>query len=282
MKNLLLPLILFSFSFQVFALVDYSDPSPEPSKMQKISLKNISKNESSGLSRSEFSLSSGYEMAQINSEKVGAMNFDLHFGTPYNVFFDGSYWQADYKGQSQAGNPKFILGFNWLKIGSQSDEARLDLMAGMKLSSTAEIASSRTDKIFGVETTKRFMNFAIGFGYELTVVGDAKNQKEEAIGNIHRISATAGWMVSNDIQFELEAENFKVMESADTNRANYLHTPLRFSTISPKLNLGLGSFVNFILGARFQMQKAAPTEAKIFDLHGADSSTIFTGLSFNI
>ena len=133
MKKLLLPVALFSFSFQVFALVDYSDPAPESPKTQKSISRPTSKMESSGGGRSDFSLSSNYEMSEIKSEKVGSLNFDLHFQSPYNVFFDGSFWQADYKGKSQAGNPKFILGFNWLKLGNASDEARLDLMAGMRL-----------------------------------------------------------------------------------------------------------------------------------------------------
>lgn len=281
MKRLLLPLALFSISFQVFALVDYSDPAPGVSSTQKMVSKSPTKMENTGAGRSDFSLSSNYEMSEIKSEKVGSVNFDLHFQSPYNIFLDASFWQADYQGKSQAGNPKIILGFNWLKLGSASDEARLDLMAGMKLSSQSEVATSRTDKIFGVETTKRFMNFGIGLGYELTVTGDAKNQSELAIGNIHRFNVSTGWMVSNDIQFELEVENFKVNQAADTLRVNRLETPVSFSTISPKMNLGITSYVNFILGARFQMQKAA-TSAKIFDLHGANSNSIFTGLNFTI
>lgn len=281
MRTLLLPIALFSISFQVFALVDYSDPQPEPTRMQKNFSKVQPKVESSGSGRSDFSFSSSYEMSEIKSEKVGAVNFDLHYQSPYNVFLDANFWQADYKGKSQAGNPKVMLGFNWLRIGSASDEARLDLLAGMRLPGQSELATSRTDKIFGVETTKRFMNFGLGLGYDLTLTGDAKKQDEMSIGNIHRFSVSAGWMVSNDIQFELEAENFKVNQSADANRSNRLLSPASFSTLSPKMNLGLASFVNFVLGARFQMQKS-PIDAKVFDLHGANSNSIFTGLNFNI
>ena len=282
MKNVLLSILLFLFSFQVFAIVDYSDPAPETIKNQKIAPKSFTKVENNGLSKSDFSFNSGYEFSQVNSEKVNALNFDLHLQTPYNVFFDGSYWQADYQAKSQAGNPKLILGFNWLKIGNPSDEARLNLMGGMKLASQSDLGTSRTDKIFAVETTKRFMNFGVGLGYEISVVGEPTNKLETSIGNIQRISVSVGWMVSNDIQFELEAENFNISEASDTTRTSYLKSPLHFSTFSPKINLGLASFVNFVLGAHFQMQKAPETTAKIFDLHGADSSSVFMGLSFNL
>jgi hypothetical protein len=290
MKKLLLPLALFSFSFQVLALVDYSDQTNEPPKSQKsITKTNYNKIESSGANHSEFSFSSNYEISEIKSEtkaeKTGSINFDLHFQTPYNVFLDGSFWQADYQGKSQLGNPKFILGFNWLKLGNVSDEARLDLMTGMRFSGKSELASSRTDKIFGIETSKRFLNFGIALGYEFTVSGNAKNSSDMEIGNIHRISVSPGWMVSNDIQFEVEAENFKVTEAKDISRSNRLNTPVSFSTLSPKLNLGLSPYINFVLGARFQMQKA-PSQlnatAKIFDLHGANSNSIFTGLNISL
>ncbi len=282
MKKILLPTFLLSISFQVLAIVDYSDPSPETVKSSKSSTKiNNNRNENSGSNHSEFSLASNYEISEVGKEKVGAVNFDMHFQTPYNVFLDGSFWQANYKGQQQAGNPKVMLGFNWLKMGNASDEARLDLTAGMRFRGQSEIASSRNDKIFGIETTKRFMNFGLGLAYELTLSGDPSKQDEYAIGNVHRISVSTGWMVSNDIQFELEAENFKVMESTNSARLNRLSSPLSFSTISPKLNLGLSSYVNFILGARFQMQKAQVT-AKLFDLHGANSNSVFSGLTLSI
>jgi hypothetical protein len=280
-KKILLPALLFSFSFQVFALVDYSDPPSEAPRGQKLATKIPTKMESNGAGRSDFSLTTGYEISEIKSEKVGSINFDLHFQTPYNVFFDGSFWQADYQGKGQAGNPKFTLGLNWLKIGSPSDEARLDLTAGMRLASKSEIATSRTDKIFGIETTKRFMSFGVGLAYDLTIASEPTNEAEMAIGNIHRIAVSTGWMVSNDIQFELEAENFRVLQSSDTNRPNRLQAPISFSTLSPKLNLGLSPYVNFILGARYQMQKTT-VSAKIFDLHGANSNSIFTGLNISI
>jgi hypothetical protein len=281
-KKLIVLFVVFSISFQVFALVDYSEQAISSSHNQKLDSKMpMNKIENNGQGHSTFSLSTGYEMSEIKSEKVGSINFDLHAQTPYNVFFDGSFWQADYQGKTQAGNPKFILGFNWLKLGNASDEARLDLMAGMRFSGQSQIATSRTDKIFGIETTKRFMNFGLGLGYELTVAGAPKNLQEVAIGNIHRISVSSGWMVSNDIQFELEAENFRVLESSEVSRLNRVAAPISFSSLSPKLNLGISSFINFVLGARFQMQKAS-VDAKLFDLHGANSNSIFTGLNLSI
>jgi hypothetical protein len=283
MSKIILPIALFMISFRALALVDYTDQANEQPKNFKAMSKmtTYNKPENTGGSRSDFTLSTNYEISQINSNKVGSINYDMHFQTPYNIFLDTSYWQADYLGKNLSGNPKFILGFNWIKFGNQADEARLDLMAGMRLPGQAGLASTRTDKIFGLETTKRFFNFGLGLGYELTMTGNPKNHDEMSVGNIHRLSVSAGWMVSNDIQFELEAENFKVMESSDLTSVNRLSTTQSFSTLSPKINLGLSSYINFILGARYQMQRA-PIAAKVFDFHGAYSNSVFTGLNFSI
>jgi hypothetical protein len=117
MKKLLLPLSLFLFSFQSLALVDYSDPPSESAKNPKVATRMpVTKMESTQGGRSDFSLSSNYEISEINTEKVGAVHVDMHLQTPVNVFMNASYWQADYLGKSQAGNPKFILGFNWLNF----------------------------------------------------------------------------------------------------------------------------------------------------------------------
>jgi hypothetical protein len=288
-----LPAFLFLISLSAHALVDYSEPvqdnNPTPNKMSaKLppSGQSPKSNTSSLIWKSDFSLSTNYETTQVNGDKVGVLNLNTHVQTPFNIFMDLTYWQAQAKGGSQSGNPKAIIGFNWLRFGSPSDEARLDLYGGAKFAGSSEMASSRTDKIFGVETTKRFGTFGLGLGYDMTLTGAPKKESDMSIGNIHRITVSGGWMVSNDIQFELEIENFKINESTDATRMNRLNKSVSFSTLSPKLNLTIVPAVNLELGARFRTNKPKSDEnlttAKLFDLHGAYSNSLFAGLNFTL
>lgn len=285
------PSVLLALSFNAHALVDYSEPVSEP-QSNKVSTKVQSsgssrqESKSSLIWKSDFSFTTNYEAIEMNSQKAGVLNFNTHVQTPFNVYFDLSYWQAQTKLGSQSGNPKFLLGFNWLRFGSPSEEARLDLYGGARFAGSSELASSRTDKIFGVETTKRFGTFGLGLGYDMTMTGTPKKETDMGLGNIHRIAVSGGWMVSNDIQFEVELENFKINPAKDQSRPHRLSEAASFSTLSPKLNLTIVPAVNLEMGARFRTNKPKNedqlSQAKLFDLHGAYSNSLFAGLNFNI
>lgn len=280
-------------SLNAHALVDYSetvstpeDKSPANKSMQRIAKPQAASGQRSLSWKADLSLTTNYESLEVGGNKYGVINIGTHIQTPMNIYFDASYWNAKGDEGSSSGNPKLILGFNWLRFGNPGDEARLDLYAGAKLSSSSILGSSRTDKIIGAETTKRFGTFGLGLGYDMTLVGKPKNNEENAIGNIGRIAVSGGWMVSNDIQFEVEVESFTINKAKDESRANRLSEKASFSTISPKLNLGLAPAVNLELGARFRMKKAKDEAnlmaAKVFDLHGANSNSLFAGLNLSI
>lgn len=298
MKNSLAVSCLLLLSYNAYALVDYSEPvaggssssgssskSPSNSSVQK-----MTRSEGSGGKsltwKADLSVATNYEAMEVNGVKYGVLNFGTHIQTPMNIYFDASYWNAKSNGASSSGNPKLIVGFNWLRFGSPSDEARVNLYGGVKFSSSSELGSSRTDKIVGAETTKRFGSFGLGVGYDVTLVGKPKNISENAIGNVGRLTVSGGWMVSQDIQFEIEAENFTINQASDTSRANRLREKASFSTLSPKLNLSLAPAVNLELGARFRMKKAKAESnlinAKVFDLHGANANSLFAGLNLTI
>lgn len=293
-KSLLLTCSLISACFipSAHALVDYSNPvggveekAPSNKMMQKMSAPSNSGGGKSLAWKSDFSFTTNYESMEVGDNKYGILNLNAHIQTPVNVFLDASYWNANGNEGSSSGNPKLILGFNWLRFGSPAEEAKLDIYGGAKLSSNSMLGSSRTDKIVGAETTKRFGTFGIGIGYDMTIVGTPKKSEENAIGNIGRITVSGGWMVSEDIQFEVEAENFSIA-AGDESRANRLKEKVSFSTLSPKLNLGLASSVNLEFGARFRMKKAKEESnlmaAKVFDLHGAHSNSLFAGLNITL
>lgn len=287
--KILIPSLLMAATFNAHALVDYSETTSEPTQNKmagKVQAPQKSESKSALIWKSDFSLNTNYEATEVNKEKIGVLNLNTHIQTPFNVYLDLNYWQAQTKQGSQSGNPRAIVGFNWLRFGSPADEARLDIFGGARFAGSSTMASSRTDKIFGVETTKRFGTFGLGIGYDMTMTGTPKKDADLALGTIHRIAVSGGWMVSNDIQFELELENFKVNAGTDTSRANRLTQSASFSTLSPKLNLTIVPAVNLELGARFRTNKPKNEQelasVKLFDLHGAYSNSLFAGLSFNI
>ncbi len=275
------------------ALVDYSNTvgtSEEKTSSNK-SVQKLSASSNSGGARSlswrsDLSFTTNYESLAIDETKYGVLNFNIHIQTPINIYLDASYWNASGNDGSSNGNPRLILGFNWLRFGNSYDEARVDFYAGAKLPSNSYLGSSRTDKIVGAETSKRFGTFGLGFGYDLTMTGASKNDQERSIGNIGRLTLSGGWIVSDDIQFEIDAENFTINPDKESGRMNRLNEKVSFSTLTPKLNLGLAPAVNLELGARFRMKKVREGSnlllAKVFDLHGVHSNSLFAGLNISL
>ncbi len=275
-------------STNCFALVDYTEHGQDQKSLSKTSTLNLSSKNSDSRSlswKSDLSFDTNYEVSEIDSDKIGFLNINAHVQTPVNIFVDISYWNANNNHGNQNGNTKAILGFNWLRFGSPNDEAKFDIFGGGRFASNSELASSKTDKIFGFETTKRFGSFGLGIGFDLTLVGLPKKETEMSTGNIQRISVSSGWMVSNDIQFELEIENFKIQNSSDS-RENHLLNSVSFSSLSPKLNLSIAPAVNLELGARYRTNKAKSSQdlklAKLYELHGIYSNSLFTGLNISL
>ena len=294
-KSLLLTFTVVSLSVlsNAHALVDYSNtvgtPDDKTTSNKVVQKLSPSPNNAGGRSlvwKSDLSFTTNYESLEINENKYGVLNLNVHIQTPMNIFFDASYWNANGNEGSSSGNPKLILGFNWLRLGNAFDEAKLDIYGGVKLSSNSFLGSSRTDKIVGAETSKRFGTFGLGIGYDLTMTGTPKNIEENAIGNIGRLTLSGGWVVSDDIQFEIEVENFSINPNNESGRINRLNEKVSFSTLSPKINLGLAPAVNMELGARFRMKKAKEDTnlmiAKVFDLHGVHSNSLFAGLNISL
>lgn len=290
-RPLSLSILLMSLSLNAHALVDYSETVADNNKEGPVNrsatkLEGPRSSSKALIWKSDFSFNANYEAREIEAEKIGVVNLNTHLQTPFNIYLDLTYWNAQNKAGPQSGNPKAIIGFNWLRFGGPSDEARLDIFGGARLAASSELASSRTDKIFGVETTKRFGTFGLGLGFDMTMTGAPKKETDMSIGNIQRIALSGGWMVSNDIQFELEVENFKINQASDTTRSNYLAKRVSFSTLSPKLNLSLAPGIGLEMGARFRTNRPKTEQelasAKLFDLHGAYSNSLFAGLNLSL
>lgn len=261
-------LLLFStlLAPNVFALVDYSETVPVPqsearvNQTQKSSRREAPVRNTSGASGFSFGLSSEFQHQSMPRDgKFNKTAVTVNIETPVNVWFTGSFWQGSASGfadeslnKTHKGNPELIMGFNFLQVGTREDLATMDIYAGAELNSDSELASSRTDQIYGLDLSKRFMDLALGLGYELRTTGKTENSNDYDLGNIQRIKATFGWMVSNDIQFQTD---FVTTSIGVGEGSNALSSKVQYSTLAPRLNLKLASFVNFTMGADFLVQR---------------------------
>jgi hypothetical protein len=301
--------LIFSIAFfasQAFALVDYSEnevaaPAKKNSRPIKINKRPSSFSTSSAPKRSgggssfgEFSLNSGYQSSSIEvgdrTGKINSWHFDGHFQTNYGFYINASHYMASSESESlaantgtQQGNPRAILGFNWLRFGSGADAGSIDILAGASLGQTgSDFASQRTDKIFGIETTKKMASMVLGLGYEYRITGASKDENELAIGNIQKIYAILGWMATPDIRFSVEGGTYKIGEGTGDYS---LVEKTSFGYVSPKVHLSLSPIVSLELGAIFRskrLKNESLVDARLYDLKGAYGSSILAGLSLSM
>lgn len=302
-------LLLAVLSSRAHALVDYSeevDFTPKNSGSEasseapknKVSAKAPSaKSESRRSSSGLFSLGAYYESMEIplegRSGKLNTTHVKGHFQTLQNLYLDFDYRQAETKsetlnpdGQSGKGNPTLRLGFNWFDVGGNSDKAQINLIGGYSMGqSNSYFATSRNDKIVGVETVKRFEDFALGLGFDMRIVGTPKNESEMGVGNIQTLMAHLGWRATPDIAFVLEGSTTKVAASSETNRLQKLNEDVSFGQLTPKLQLGLSPLIELELGATFRTKRVKDgslVEARLWNLTGSYGNSVFAGLLVNI
>lgn len=234
-----------------------------------------------------FSLSHDVLSTEIgdaqDSGKLALTQLSTHIQTPYNLYLVASYWMASFDNynvitstQNQGGNVDLKLGFNWLQFGSDYDRGTIDFYFGTKFKGgDSELAISRNEKIVGIETAKRFLSFAVGFGYEYTSYGSAKAIDEMSLDSGHKLSAALSWQATGDIRFLTEGNFYKITGEGET---------FQFSSITPKVDLRLSPVVGLQLGGVFQIKKANWGEsiysAKLWDVPGAYGNSIFAKLKF--
>jgi hypothetical protein len=298
MKKWILPVTLM-ISLPAVALVDYSEEESAPVKK---SVKKLSKPSSSGpSSRSSGSLSfrSKYDSTKINTNNgkstgnVDMIDMELDIETQWGLFVEARYWQAAsrnlYASKAyEQGNPKAVVGFNWLRSGSDQDLAKVDVYAGYSFKQNDSLlASSRNDQLFGLRTTKRLGDFALGLQGEFRKTGTPSDAKEMDIGDITRVTASLGWVATTDIRFSLEANTYKI-STGDKANSYVLEKTLNLATLVPKLHLGITQNVELELGGVFQTRKPDKNQeqnvldAKLMDIPGAYGNSMFAGLNLSV
>ncbi len=299
-SSLLFSVLLMTRSY---ALVDYSEsesefrpksatPTPRIKKRSSPKIKKVRssrRSPSKGGGQNIF-LGSSYENMDVSSFKTGGqlsrVNIAGHFQTPFNVSLGAEYWHVlESKGYGylteDKGNASVILGLNWLKFGNKNDGTTIDILAGMSFGqANSTFATSRTDKIVGVETNKSFYQFALGLGFKYLLTGAVTNPEEMEIGNIRKLYAFLSWRATQDIRFLAEAGTNTVGAKRDV--MNGLSEDITFGYFTPKLNLGVGQSVFLELGALFRtkrMQKNDVIRARLYDLKGAYGNSLTASLN---
>jgi len=312
-------LITIVFASQAMALVDYSKNSVSNSSSKRSgnfaapaarpSIKSSSQAQSRP-SRSQsvdrlgpkmLVLSSYYGTTNVSvSEtegRVDTIGIAGHVETPFHIYGDISYWQASSSDEGlvedsdyQKGNPNLKVGFNWLNMGPSSYAARVDFFGALSIGvDKSEFGASRTDKEVGANTSKRFENFIGGIGASLILVGRPKDSQELEIGNITKLTAALGWVVSSDIRLAVEAAAYKIRrasEDSGNDDQNPLVDDLSFSVVSPKIFLGLTPFMELELGAHLRTKEPTTEQnlvkAKLHNISGAYGNAVYGGLSFSL
>lgn len=286
-------------SMSAHALVDYSEGDETPNKIES-SQKFVKKNDRKSASKNAASFDFGTNFEEISvagqngGGRASIAKVQGKFQTGHNIYFDFNYWAANSSDANitsnssyQKGNPTFVLGFNWLELGTPQEAVNVDIYGGLMIpQKDSAFASTRTDKIVGIETSKRFMEVAVGIGFEYKLTGTPSDSSELAIGNIQKLSAAIGWQVSGDIRLQVEASRVDISPYQDLSRYNALRKKISYGQMSPSLQLGIAQFIHLDLGARFQTQKIKSSEsvvdARLWSNEGSYGNSIFAGLGVGI
>ena len=303
--------VSFLFSNQSFALVDYTEsgnapvvqsapsmPASVPAIRSKASRSSA---RSSASSNASISLKTRYESINVSTQgedaegQVGLVGMNAKIDTGYNFYLDLDYWQASTTANGisdsnsyQAGNPKFLLGFNWFQFGNSSNAVRADIYAGMSLKGESAIAHSRNDKIVGLHSSKKFVDFVLLVGGEFIITGAPKNSDEMAVGNITKLVAGLGWIVSDDIRFALNAKRYAVGQAETDYVGNRLKSDISFSVLNPSLLLNITPAVGLELGAYFRTKRASSKDgenlldARLMEHTGSYGNTLYSSLNIGI
>lgn len=307
MNKTIFLLIATFISHNSFAIVDYSNVEGGSSfkpKRQNKAASQIIKRSAPTAARSSaksgpttFELVTSFEQLDVDGDTtsgdINKVSFEGHFQTQYNLYLDVSYWAASnglstYEGPSSydKGRPELIIGFNWLRFGAPQEMATVDIYGGATFAGSEEVASTRTDKIIGVETSKRFYHFAVALAYEYAITSTPKNSDELTIGNISTLKTTLGWMVSGDISFMLEGGMVSI-DNAQSSESTYkLTEDAKFSYLKPSMTLGISPAVSLEMGGVFRTRNAKDVDtlvdAKLWNIPGAYGNSLFAGLKFSM
>jgi hypothetical protein len=300
-------------SISAHALVDYSEyaesvssASAAPSRSAAPAPSAGPVNRSAGVMSSSgpsyrpsgmFRFNSSYETLTVETtkgdSKVNFYNFDGHVDLPYELYIDMSYYMAragDYKmtetTSTQNGNIQAKLGVRWLEFGSGHNRSAVDFLVGGVFAEKSDFATSRSDKIFALETTKILGVLGLGLGYEVRLTGTPDKDTEVDVGTIQKMSAMVAMQLTGDIRLSVEGNYYNIGMGEPNGDRPYLSKKVSFGVLNPNLNLSISPMVDLSLGGSFRSKRATNQEeladAGLWYQRGIFGNSVHAGLNINL
>ena len=306
MKKIIFLWVLFLiFPLKSYSLVEYHNesnsfrsappkiPKRTPPKIKSLKTRIKTRTPYQRTSSKLFDLSMGVETIDTETnEKNSSFVLDTFVQTPYNIFLTSSLRYArissEKTGKKRQGNPTVIIGVNWLRFGNINDRVTVDFYGGLRFGQQdSTIATSRTDKIVGFHTSKRFHTFTFGIGIEEHLTGiPGLKSGEPAIGNIRKLGSFLSWQSGKDILFLLKGGTYQISANDETVDLKALPFDISWGYLSPMLKLTLSPATSLFLGADFRTHISAKTfplqKARLWDFPGVYGTGLKTGLSINL
>jgi len=263
---------LFFFISHAFALVDYGETS-------KIEAARITTGKSW---YKGASMGVGYETIKTKDLEFNLVKVGMKYQTDFNLYVDTSFWAGKVGGDTFGpGNLQLALGYGLSGVGN----ATLDLVAGVNFSTwDSHYASGRVDQIYSLFSTKRFSSFIFGLGTQWRVTSDSKLEEVTSIGNIGTYFVMLGLEISKDINIFIEGGLVSIAPGKANGSGNYLKQKMKYTYLSPLLQLGIFSQLWVELGAAFKINDEGYDDslagARLFDLKGIYGNSLFTEIKY--
>ncbi len=228
----------------IFAAKEYGDvsmgkvaaPAPPPSRT-------ITQDGSSFFKHYTFDVKLENKTVNKKNEKENLASTSFSVETPYEAYIDLHHLAQVKKGKSVAG--KVTFGLHWLTTASTNSIIGLDFYGAHFFPTIKEKGySSKSENSIGLETSKNLGRFLFAFNAEASFLDNPSVTDEAFVEKIYKVGGGIGLVISQDIRFSMEVNNFKLMgiKSQDSpSSSSYL-------SISPKLSLLILPRTNLHLG----------------------------------
>jgi len=299
--SILITLILALFSTSIWALTDYTDPTPQaapqiPSKSKSRPVETVqSTNRSYDLRKASVDMGTRWALLQIESvnpnKSVSMYSIYSSFKTIYGITLDALYWASEQNSLNssranslQRGRGLLNLNFNWLNFNDSLGLTTLDLLGGVALKGRKEtLGSTRTDSHVGLELGKGIGALRSSLGYRYLFHGKASDSGELTIGNGHHVWAMVSYSFNDSVTLGAEYRGYQIGKGKDGFR---LENNANFSNIESKAQMKVAESTSLILAHSFIVSRVDQSvrtdllQAKIWEYEGAYGST--TSLTLNI
>lgn len=276
-KYLFFVLIIF-FSNTAFSLVNYSKKSS--AGISKQGLVKTQSRASSRRSHPSIFFDIGKETVSNRSLSEKFDLYKLHLGT-FVIPGIGLYFKTEFGGEQSEesslslGNSEIISIIDWM--GSHKDGARLSVIAGAIFSGGDDaIGHDRSDQVLGLMTSKSFGRLVSTASFSHYFLGETDQTSLEAM---NKVGLKFSYVFQANVKMGMDVNFYNttgLIKSGDD---------FSFVEYSPSMSVGLSSFTNLKIGAKYSSRKADVSSLSSFsqwDLGSCVGNSIYASLGFSI